>query len=55
MRDGLGWENSRADMGRTLTPAEEAAHRAKIKAAQRKREAEEAKRKTEARERACLL
>ena len=54
-RDGLGWENWRADMGRTLTPAEKTAHRAKIKAAQQEREAEEAKRKQEAREQACLL
>lgn len=54
-RDGLGWESWRADMERTLTPAEEAAHRAKIEAARREREAEEAKRKAEARERACLL
>jgi putative DNA primase/helicase len=29
------------DIGRTLTPAEEAAHRAKIDAARREREAEE--------------
>lgn len=54
-RDGLGWENWRADMERTLTPAEEAAHRGKIEAARRERETEEAKRKAEARERACLL
>ena len=54
-RDGLGWENWRADMGRTLTPAEKTAHRAKIKAAQQERGAEEAKRKQEAREQACLL
>lgn len=38
----------RADIGRMLTPAEESAHRAKLAAIQRKREAEEAKRKAEA-------
>lgn len=42
----------RADIGRTLTPGEEAAHRAKVATMRREREAEEARRKTEARERA---
>lgn len=54
-RDGLGWENWRADVGRTLTPAEEAANRAQIEAARREREAEKAKRREEARERAGLM
>jgi putative DNA primase/helicase len=38
----------RADIGRTLTPAEEAAHRAKVDTMRCEREAEEAKRKVEA-------
>lgn len=54
-RDGLGWENWRADTGRTLTPTEEAEHRAKIEAARKQREAEQAGRYAEARERAGLI
>lgn len=54
-RDGLGWENWRADTGRTLTPAEEAEHQAKLEAARQQREAEEARRHAEARERAGLI
>jgi putative DNA primase/helicase len=54
-RDGLGWQSWRADIGRNLTPTEEAAHRAKIEAARRAREAEEAERKAKAREKACML
>lgn len=54
-RDGLGWENWRADTGHTLTPAEEAAHRAKLEASRQQREAEEARRQTQARERAGLI
>ena len=38
----------RADIGRTLTPAEEAAHRARVEAMRREREAEEAKRRKDA-------
>jgi phage/plasmid primase-like uncharacterized protein len=38
----------RADIGRTLTPAEEAAHRARVEAMRREREAEEAKRRHDA-------
>jgi putative DNA primase/helicase len=53
-RDGLGWQNWRADAVRILTPAEESAHRAKIEAAQRQRQADEAKRHEEAR-RICAL
>jgi len=45
----------RADMGRKLTATEAAAHRARIEAMRREREAEEAKRKTEAREKASLI
>ena len=54
-RDGLGWQSWRADIGRNLTPTEEAAYRAKIEAARRVREAEEAERKAKAREKACML
>lgn len=43
----------RADIGRTLTPAEEAAHRDKAQAMRREREAEEARRKAEAQTRAA--
>ena len=45
----------RADIGRTLTPDEEAAHRAKVEAARQQREADEARRHVEARERAALI
>lgn len=45
----------RADIGRTLTPAEESAHRDKAQAMRREREAEEARRKDEARTRAAEI
>lgn len=51
-RDGEGWENWRADIGRSLTPEEEAAHRSHTEAMRKAREAEERRRKAEARERA---
>lgn len=54
-RDGLDWENWRADTGRALTPAEEAEHRAKLEASRQQREAELARRHAEARERAGLI
>ncbi len=54
-RDELGWENWRADIGRAMTPAEEAEHRAKVEAQRKQREAEQTKRYTEARERAGLI
>ena len=41
-------ETWRADIGRTLTPAEEAAHRLKVNAMRREREAEEARQRAEA-------
>ena len=53
-RDGRGWENWRADIGRKFTPAEEAAHQAKMEAQRMKSEAEKAKRHEEARE-ACVF
>lgn len=51
-RDGEGWENWRADIGRTLTPEEEAAHRSHSEAMRKAREAEDKRRKAETRERA---
>jgi phage/plasmid primase-like uncharacterized protein len=48
-RDGFGWQNWRAEPARTLSPAEEAAHRANLKKAQRERELEEGKRHANAR------
>lgn len=54
-RDGLGWENWRADIGRAITPAEEAANRARTEASRKQREAERASRHAEARERAGLI
>lgn len=45
----------RADTGRSLTPAEEATHRAKVEAMRREREAEEAKRKAEAKAKAAAI
>jgi putative DNA primase/helicase len=51
-RDGLGWQNWRADLGRKLTPAEEAAHRAKIETAREERDAEDARLKVHARAKA---
>jgi putative DNA primase/helicase len=54
-RDGLGWENWRADIGRAITPAEEAANRARTEASSKQREAERASRHAEARERAGLI
>ena len=54
-RDGLGWQNWRSDTGRPLTPTEESAHRERIEAARKEREAEDARRKAEAREKAALI
>lgn len=54
-KDGLGWQNWKADIGRSITPAEEAALRAKVQEAQKVREAEQVKRRGEAREQACLI
>ena len=54
-RDGLGWENWRADVGRTMTPAEQAEHRTRIETARKQREVDQAIRHTEARERAGLI
>lgn len=45
----------RADIGRTLTPAEEAAHRAKVEAMQREREAAKAREQAEAASKAAAI
>ena len=45
----------RADIGRTLTHTEEAAHRAKVETMRREREAEEARRKAEAKNKAAAI
>ncbi len=48
-------ETWRADMGRRLSPQEEAQHRARLAAVRRVREAEEGKRKAQAREKAATI
>ena len=53
-RGGLS-ETWRADIGRKLSPHEEAAHRARVDAMRREREAEDARRKAEAREEAAAI
>jgi putative DNA primase/helicase len=53
--DGLDWENWRADLGRVLTPMEEASYQSQVKAAMALRKAEDDRRKAEARERAGTL
>lgn len=53
-RSGLS-ETWRADIGRSLTPTEETTHKARLDAVRREREAEEAKRKAEAREKAAAI
>lgn len=54
-RDGLGWEDWRTDIGRRLTPDEEAAHRAKVEAMNKARAEEERARRDKARKRAEAL
>jgi putative DNA primase/helicase len=53
-RGGLS-QTWRADIGRSLSPQEEAAHRVRIESMRREREAEEVKRRAEARENAALI
>ncbi|GHT96337.1 hypothetical protein FACS1894116_13300 [Betaproteobacteria bacterium] len=53
-RDARGWDSWRADVGRALTPAEEAAHRERIEAARVAREADATRRRKDAREQANL-
>src|SRR5882762_6527507 len=45
----------RQDIGRKLSPQEESAHRARVEMMRREREAEDTRRKTEAREKAALI
>ena len=54
-RDGMGWENWRADIGRALTSAEEGAHRARADATTKQREAEESRKHAEARDQASQI
>lgn len=51
-RDGLGWETWKADIGRKLTPEEEAAHRRAVEAQRAAREAEAKAKRDKARKRA---
>jgi putative DNA primase/helicase len=51
-RDGLGWQDWRADIGRPLTPSENTAYQAKVDTMRAEREADTAKRHEEARK-AC--
>ena len=54
-RDGIGWQDWRANIGRTMTPAEKAAQDARIAQAQAARKAEEAKRNAEAQAKAAEI
>lgn len=54
-RDGRGWENWRADIGRTFAAEEEAAHLAKVETMRRAREAEAKRRASQAAKRAKAL
>ncbi len=53
-RTGLS-QNWRADVGRDLTPAEQTAHRAKVEAMRREREADETRRRAEAAATAAMI
>lgn len=54
-RDGLDWENWRADIGRQLTPEEEAASRARIEAQRVAREADAKAKRAKARRKANAI
>lgn len=54
-RDGLGWFNWRAPLRRRLTASEQAQHRVRLDAIRREREAEEARRRKAAAERAAAI
>ena len=54
-RDGLDWENWRADIGRSLTPEEEAAERARMEAQRAEREAEAKAKRDKARRKANAI
>ena len=51
-RDGIGWQDWRADIGRSLSPAEEEEHRRRIEIAAAERNADQARRQAEAADRA---
>lgn len=51
-RDGMGWENWKAESSRTFTPAERAEFQERIAAIRHERDAVEAKRRADARKRA---
>src|ERR1700680_4864729 len=54
-RDGRGWENWRADVGRRLTPAEERAVKVRVNAQRAERERDEAGRLVETKSRANTI
>ncbi|WP_298622273.1 DUF927 domain-containing protein [uncultured Zoogloea sp.] len=54
-KDGRDWENWRADIGRSLTPEEEAANRARLEAQRAAREAEAKAKREKARRKAHAL
>ncbi len=54
-KDGLEWENWRADIGRQLTPDEEAANRARMEAQRAEREAEAKAKRDKARRKANAI
>jgi len=54
-KDGLEWENWKADIGRQLTPEEEAAHRARVEAQRAEREAEAKAKREKARRKANAI
>ncbi|WP_187394527.1 DUF927 domain-containing protein [Zoogloea oleivorans] len=54
-RDGLDWENWRADIGRSLTPEEEAAARARMEIQRAEREAEAKAKRDKARRKANAI
>ncbi len=54
-KDGLDWENWRADIGRQLTPEEEAANRARMEAQRAEREAEAKAKRDKARRKANAI
>ncbi|MFL5251653.1 MAG: toprim domain-containing protein [Rhodopila sp.] len=54
-RDGLGWEDWRANIGRLLSPAEQEECRHRAEAAAAEREADKARRQAEAADRARLI
>ncbi len=54
-RDGLDWENWRADIGRQLTPEEEAAGRARMEAQRAEREADAKTKRDKARKKAHAI